>query len=866
MLLKLNGILLLCQRLTHWLLSQLLTILLENNPFMGSLDPKPYKEKLAELYDAVKSSMPENIREAHEASMKEAEEAGDTKALQELELAALQATMTEVDSWQGDELSESQQEYASKVQALKFTQSALDFIDIFEDAHIALEGMLLSANTSDVTEALRFFVKARHFQLPCALTGMKRALALMWSSEQSIRDEVLKAFVDVFLAEPGSDELLSNHQIAKNLLVLTGQATVSEQASIEEAIMRLVKDERIPADVFLILWSIASKGSGDARAAALQLLSMGAGADRSIVDSKSRLKLLLDAGLGDYMQDRRDWRLAGAAATALQRIGRPKVDPTDAKYLVLERIMEELCAVARGDLCNDDNKDDTLKWFSAAQEAIKALFTICPEPEKACSEIIVAMHRATFEEDSCHSLRLARFFHVLGQIALNLLVYTEALSGSVRRANAKKSLKKQEEADKAKAQKANDSDEDDAIEAELGIAAEAEAENERKLAEISENEILGRGLISVYAPLLIRVVGNEGGSFSSEILMQASTLALCKFMCVSSSFCEKHLPLLFTALSNAPPEDITMRANTVVALGDLAFRFPNEVEPYTPRLYACLRDSSTKVRRHTLMVLTHLILNDMVKVKGQVCEIALCLRDDDPRIRDMSRLLFHELSKRSNNPVYNLIPDIVSQLSQLSIRKEDFRTIMSFLLGYIKKERQNEMLTEKLCQRFPKCTSMNQKADLAYCIAQLKMNERCIKCLSDNFKLYKDALFDEDVKKSFMSVVTKAKKFMKPEMKQFMEEWEAKLNESAELGAENQAVNEKAAKAKLRASRRAARKKEQQLKQLEAIEEDGDDDEEERDEFSFDGEDEASIDKENTPVLARKTGRGPRRSARAIED
>ena len=493
---------------------------------MGSLDPKPYKEKLAELYEAVKSNMPENIREVHEAAMKEAEEAGDTKALQELELAALQATMTEVDSWQGDELSESQQEYASKVQALKFTQSALDFIDIFEDAHIALEGMLLSANTSDVTEALRFFVKARHFQLPCALTGMKRALALMWSSEQSIRDEVLKAFVDVFLAEPGSDELLSNHQIAKNLLVLTGQATVSEQASIEEAIMRLVKDERIPADVFLILWSIASKGSGDARAAALQLLSMGAGADRSIVDSKSRLKLLLEAGLGDYMQDRRDWRLAGAAATALQRIGRPKVDPTDAKYLVLERIMEELCAVARGDLCNDDNKDDTLKWFSAAQEAIKALFAICPEPEKACSEIIVAMHRMTFEEDSCHSLRLARFFHVLGQIALNLLVYTEALSGSVRRANAKKSLKRQEEADKVKAQKANDSDEDDAIEAELGIAAEAEAENERKLAEISENEILGRGLISVYAPLLIRVVGNEGGRFSSEILMQASVLAL----------------------------------------------------------------------------------------------------------------------------------------------------------------------------------------------------------------------------------------------------------------------------------------------------------------------------------------------------
>merc|ERR1719148_310496 len=190
-------------------------------------------------------------------------------------------------------------------------------------------------------------------------------------------------------------------------------------------------------------------------------------------------------------------------------------------------------------------------------------------------------------------------------------------------------------------------------------------------------------MIGLFTPLLVRIVSNEDGLFSSEVLMQTSTLALCKFMCISRSFCEKHLPLLFTALSNAPTEDVSLRANTVIALGDLAFRFPNEVEPYTPRIYACLRDKSNRVRRHTLMVLTHLILNDMVKVKGQVCEIAVCLEDKEPRIRDMSRLLFHELSKRSNNPIYNLLPDIISQLSQIELAKDDFRSILAFLLGYI---------------------------------------------------------------------------------------------------------------------------------------------------------------------------------------
>jgi condensin complex subunit 1 len=804
---------------------QLLTLLLENNPYQGNLNPEPYRMKLAELYEYIKENMPKHIAEAQRSNI----ENDDVDDIQELERAALAAAIAEADIMMSssiDDMNEADKVYCAKVQALKFTQSALDFIDQFEDATQALEGMLLSSNNSDVTEALRFFVQARHFGLPCAVTGMKRALALMWSTEPSIREEVIKAFIEVFIAVPGTDgkKYLPHDDIAKNLLVLISQASVSELASIEEAIICLVTEERLPDDLFLILWSYASKGNLDTRACSLQLISMGAGADRTIIDSKSRLKLLLDTGLGAMYEStstinsdddndaegtvsktnsKNHWKLGRAAAICLQRIERAQVDPTDAKYLVLERIIEELSSICQGDMCSDENKDDTMQWFSTAEQAIKALFVISPAPELICRHIIVQMYQTTFSDDktSIHSLRLARFFHILGQIAISLLVYTEALSGSVRRGNARLALKKQEEADKAK-RTSNNEDNEDAIEAELGVAAEAEAENERRLTDIVENEIVGRNLLSMFGPLLIRVVGNDGGKYNSEILAQASTLALCKFMCVSSQFCEKHLPLLFTALANAPPDDTTMRANTVIALGDLAFRFPNEVEPYTPRMYACLRDSSIKVRRHTLMVLTHLILNDMVKVKGQVCEIALCLRDEDSRIRDMSRLLFHELSKRSNNPIYNLLPEIISQLSQMSIATDEFRSILTFLLGFIKKERQNEMLMEKLCQRFTKCTTTEQAADLAYCVAQLKLTEKSIKCLSDSFNLYKNSLYDEHVNKSFHSIVVKAKKFMKPERKQLIEEWEAKLNEFALVGMENQKADENAAKSKKRAAKK----------------------------------------------------------------
>ncbi len=821
---------------------------------MGDLDPGPYRTKLADLFTYVKNNLPQNLKEAHEASLADAEGNGATdEDILQLEQATLTAAILEADELNGlDQLEEKDNEFRAKVEALRFAQSALDFIDQFENASLNLRGMLMSSNGSDVTEALRFFVQARHFRLPCAVTGMKQALTLMWSTEQNIRNEVLKAFVDVFIGQPGTNcmEFLPCNQIAYNLLMLASDATVSELASIEEAISCLVKDDKIPAEVFSCLWSSTTSGNASSRATALHVLAMAANADKGIVDSKSRLKTILDVALGDYTEGHRDWRLAHAAALALQRVERAQVDPMSAKYLVLERLIEQLCAVARGDWCTDADEKDTLEWFATAEQVVSALFVISPHPEIACAEIIRGMHAQTLGSvfvEECHPFRLARFFHVVGHIALKLLVYTETLSGAVRRATAKKTLKKQEEADKAKRhnpanpRQSKEEPEDD-IESELGIAAELEAESERKVAEIAEKEIVGRGLLSIFGPLLVRVVVNEGGKFDSQILRQTSTLTLCKFMCVSRAFCEQHLPVVFTALANAPPEDVTLRANTVIALGDLAFRFPNEVEPYTPRMYACLRDISTKVRRHTLMVLTHLILNDMVKVKGQVCEIALCLRDSDQRIRDTSRLLFHELSKRSNNPVYNLLPDIISQLSQISIPKEDFRSILCFLLGYIKKDRQNEMLIDKLCQRFPKCQSVSQKADIAYCMAQLKVNERSIKFLIDNFKLYKDALYDDEVKRHFFSIVTKAKKFAKPEVKQALGEWESKLNEQAALGKENELAGEKAARATITASKRGGGRRRKIIAPiLESDEEDDNDDEEDGNEAEIDW----SLEKEN---------------------
>ena len=65
-----------------------------------------------------------------------------------------------------------------------------------------------------------------------------------------------------------------------------------------------------------------------------------------------------------------------------------------------------------------------------------------------------------------------------------------------------------------------------------------------------------------------------------------------------------------------------------------------------PHIPYSLRDDSPVVRKNTLVVLTHLILNDMIKVKGQISAMALCLEDPEQKIADLAKLFFHELSKK----------------------------------------------------------------------------------------------------------------------------------------------------------------------------------------------------------------------------
>ena len=70
------------------------------------------------------------------------------------------------------------------------------------------------------------------------------------------------------------------------------------------------------------------------------------------------------------------------------------------------------------------------------------------------------------------------------------------------------------------------------------------------------------------------------------------------------------------------------------------------------------------VRKNTLTVLSYLIIQDRIKVKGQISEVALCIVDENPDLSSLAKYLFIELGKKGNG-IYNILPDIISKLSDL---------------------------------------------------------------------------------------------------------------------------------------------------------------------------------------------------------
>lgn len=713
---------------------------------------------------------------------------------------------------------------------VKYLQDCVQFAQQMRRAIPILCQLLGSKANSDVLETIDFFIAAHEFGLTQSEEGIRRMANLIWSRDPIVKKAVVGAFERLYIDVSCDGERNKANLIVKSLMSLITKANLGELTSLEELLCELMKMDLIPSSVTQLLWQqFALKiplTTHEEQRGSLIILSMIAGAEKDII--KSNLGVLVEHGLTynkNYLLARDTCAAILKLTAKSKKFGSSSVEPfrLASDHDLFSRL-EELLTQGLTNISD-------MSWTPFCEQALTVIFHLAELPDQICGRIVKCMTKTLMggmevdqvEEEpenddifpkasqtsgyKAHPRIVARVLSAAGHIALLELFHLDvSVFGELKRRHRVREEEKEKKGQKTKKTpgRSNGRDSsastinskgDTGVEDELGVggavAEDAEAEYIRK---VCEHEIVtGQNLLSIFAPVAVLICSNPT-KYKNVELQSAASLALSKFMLVSSDFCDQHLRLLFTILEKSDLPAV--RSNAIITLGDLTFRFPNLIEPWTPHLYARLRDPSVEVRKTAVTILTHLILNDMVKVKGQISEMAVCLEDKEEKIASSAKMFFFELAQKGN-ALYNIAPDIISRLSDpdSGVDEKTFRTIMKYLLQFIQKDKQAESLVEKLCHRFRATRTDRQWRDLSYCLSVLPYNEKAFKKLMENVRCYHDKLSDEEVFTCFNNIITKSKKFAKVELKTLVEEFEVTLNAFHTRGAEENADFDKAAKA-----------------------------------------------------------------------
>ncbi|CAO3608092.1 unnamed protein product [Cunninghamella echinulata] len=746
---------------------------------------------------------------------------------------------------------------AEKMQQLRLMKTFLaDAIRFIEQIHksIFMVGQLLSSKSKlEVVEAMDFFMTAYLYNISLAKDGIKKMLHLIWTKDTSdegkgIKLKLLDCYRTLYL---DADEKLSRRQntnlIAKNLTELTFNATLAELTSLEQVLCTLMTEGDITDDVIEKLWDVYGFSKGHIpkkqRRGSIIILGMLAKANTEVVSEK--IELMLNIGLGPI--GKHDLVVAKYTCIALQRLAGTKSDKSRGVYEGKRLPMTHPIFSRLKNMI--ESPSDSMEWFSMVEQAINAIYLLGNQPDLLCGEIIKTKANETFKEDdiiptennptidnenesekenamdvdeevandtqlktespapstttrpplTCSPYVLSQLFFLVGHIALKQTVHLEVIEAAWKRKKSK--------LDEEKAKNKDEDNVDDELE-QVGGTAEDDIGDE--ILRIREREILfsPKSLLARFGPLITEVCARNK-VYMDRTLQVMATLALGKFMCVSSEFCERHLQLLLTILEKS--KDPTIRSNIVIALGDMAVCFNTLIDDNISFLYNRLADEDKLVKKNAVMVLTHLILNGMVKVKGQISEMAKCLEDSDQRISDLAKLFFTELANK-DNAIYNNLPDILSNLTAKNenrVEEESFHRIMKFIFSFefVEKGKHAENVIDKLCQRFQNADEERGWRDIAFCLSLLPFKtERAFRKLLDALPYYQDKLHEESVLKSFKEIISKgrtAQKLQKLDLKAVIDELESKIDSICGVSEEDK---QKQSKPKKKVVLRAIRK------------------------------------------------------------
>lgn len=629
--------------------------------------------------------------------------------------------------------------------AKRYYTDALKFLEVLHEATGVVVQLLGSKNKSEVIEAMDYFEIGNAYNIEDNMVGIRRMMRLIWTKGNSdegkgVQTHLIDCYKRLFFEAP--DHFSPNDAaiyIARNMISLTSGTTPAELTSLEQLLATMMKQGMISDRVISKLWGVYGyqkrEISRSQRRGAIIVLGMLAGASPEIVVGE--METMLRFGLGAH--GRADLQLAKYTCIALRRLNPTGRQAKDSSA-TFNRLPNEHAVLAKLAAITEV-PSESKEWFGVAEQAINAIYVLAKHPDILCTDIIRRRTKVVFasqqkspfgsrpgsrddatmtvmgggmtqnfntmsldavtqtinqpppeppaEPKEKAAIALSQLLFVVGHVAIKQIVHLELCELDFKRRKQEKE-KEPAKPDEPRASTGRrgksaapaPAPEDPGDELDL-IGGTTEDDFTEAMAHIRERELLfgPQSLLSNYGPMVAEIC-SRSDIYKDKSLQAAATLCLAKLMCVSSEYCEAHLPLLITIMERSP--NPTVRSNVVIALGDMAVCFNHLIDENTDFLYRRLADTDLSVKRTCLMTLTFLILAGQVKVKGQLGEMAKCLEDEDKRIADLARMFFSELSTK-DNAVYNHFVDMFSLLSAGQMDEEPFKRIVKFLLGFVEK-------------------------------------------------------------------------------------------------------------------------------------------------------------------------------------
>jgi condensin complex subunit 1 len=738
----------------------------------------------------------------------------------------------------------------SKVNYLK---DMISFLRHIESAIPKLSQLLFSKTQTDVLEVISFFVTCYEHGLVDMLFGIRKMLSLVLYAEKTIKDAVTNAYKRLYLT-PGGSRTNSSVQIAKQLIKLVKGLTVCERDALQELIGEFAASGELDATVIQILWEIFASNEQHAQHRVHALVLLGMIIRKIPEKGRANIQVLIDIGLSSTTEtndldmlkySETCLALANVASDANSKrmqdtTNKQKQNESNEPFKLLtnHQLFDRLTDI----IIEKFGNFDTNNWIPFVQNAMLCIFKLADNPilvteniinklvenvgplkslmlasnkglppvpifdeEQANSENLDSLSQQPAQQMQASTILLARFFGLVGIVATKLLVFlNQSVVWELKR---RKAVKENQSSDsksaknnknKRKSLKSNNRKSINQrqsvggnLEEEMGLqGAEAEDVEVVLIEQISDQKVAVNSFLSQMLQVIIHIL-KEPKKYKDEKLQTSCAMALVRIMLLSVKLCTPNLQLLFTLMEKSEYEQV--RSQLILGVGDLVYRFPNALEPWTSHLYMPLRDCSTQVRMNTIRVLSHLILKEMIKTRGQIYEIALCTIDPNQQLSALSKLFFMELSQRNNGLViYNSMPDIISQLSgggcANTLTEDSFKNIISYLFTFIKRDKQCETLIEKICHAFRQANSSERKCrDLVFCLSKIQLSDSGIKKLKETFKWYADKLCIPTVYDTFKNVILKnARKLamLKNETKLIIDELEKQIEEIKQKGLE----------------------------------------------------------------------------------